>query len=605
MKKIIMLLLALTVIKTAQAWDIELEDIVITPSGIEEASGETGRKIDVISRRELKYLNPQDVAGALKYLPSITIDNYGSLGALKTIQMRGSTASQVLVLIDGRPINSPRSGDVSLNNIPVDDIERIELLRGPASSLYGSSAMGGVVNIITKKPPDKGQETELFSSFGTFRTYQEQLSTGAKSGNFGYRINSGYQSSQGHRDNGEFNAKDASAKLTYEFNPQNLLTLNGGFYKDKLGTPGTITSPDLNDTQMNRKNFFDLLWEVKPWEDKDIELSSRLYQDYDRLEFVETPQPLDKTTHSTKSRAVNLKYNQKISELYRLIGGLDLTNNHNDSSSTAKHRYNVYSGYIENQFVLWEKLGLNLSLRLDDYSNFGTNASPSLSLFYKLKGKARLNFLIARSFRAPTFNDLYWPATGFEEGNPNLQPEKGITFEFGLEKKFSKFFKTGLTYFRNDYDRLIKWQEDSDTIWRPHNIDAATIQGLEHEVSISPLDYLDINIDYAYLRARDDKTHKYLTYQPKHKSSLSLNYKGKAGLNVGIQGQFVNRSFSNTANSLYVKRYYVVGLRISQKLNDKTNIFVNIDNLLNKKYQIRTGYPLPGLSITSGVKLEF
>ena len=604
MKKIIMILLILTVIKTAEAREIEMEEIVITPSRMEEAVSKTGRKVDVVSHRKLKYLNPKDVSEVLKYSPSVTINDFGSLGAQKTIQMRGSTASQVLVLIDGRPINSPRSGDADLNNIPLEDIERIETLRGAASSLYGSSAMGGVVNIITKEPPDKGQETEISSSLGTYRTFQERLSYGAKLRNFGYRLNTGYQSSEGHRDNAEFNAKDASAKLTYEFNPHNLLTLNSGFYKDKLGTPGTITSPDLNDKQMDRKNFLDLFWEVKPWEDKDIELSSRIYQNYDRLEFVETPEPLDKTTHSTKSRALNLKYNHKISELYRLIFGLDLTDNHNDSSKTAKHHYAARAGYLENQFQLWEKLNLNLGLRLDNYSNFGSNASPSLSLLYKLKGEAKFNFLIARSFRAPTFNDLYWPATGVEEGNPNLQPEKGITFELGIEKEFSKFFKTGLTYFRSDYDKLIKWQQDP-IIWRPKNIDAATIQGLEQEVSISPLDYLDIKMSYAYLLAKDDKTHKFLIYQPKHKASLSLNYKGKAGLNVGLEGQFVDRSFDNAANSRYVKRYYVLGLRISQKLNNKTNIFINIDNLLNKKYQIRRGYPLPGLSVTSGIKVEF
>ena len=175
----------------------------------------------------------------------------------------------------------------------------------------------------------------------------------------------------------------------------------------------------------------------------------------------------------------------------------------------------------------------------------------------------------------------------------------------GIEKKFSRFFKTGLTYFKSEYERLIKWQQDSDTIWRPKNIDAAAIQGIEQEISISPLDYLDINISYAYLLAKDDKTHKYLTYQPKHKASLSLNYKGKAGLNVGLQGQFVDRSFHNASNSIYVKRYYVLGLRVSKKIKDKINIFTNIDNLFNKKYQIRRGYPLPGLSVTSGIKLEF
>ena len=111
------------------------------------------------------------------------------------------------------------------------------------------------MNIITKEPPDKGQETEISSSLGTYRTFQERLSYGAKLRNFGYRLNTGYQSSEGHRDNAEFNAKDASAKLTYEFNPHNLLTLNSGFYKDKLGTPGTITSLTLMISRWTGRTF--------------------------------------------------------------------------------------------------------------------------------------------------------------------------------------------------------------------------------------------------------------------------------------------------------------------------------------------------------------
>lgn len=249
-------------------------------------------------------------------------------------------------------------------------------------------------------------------------------------------------------------------------------------------------------------------------------------------------------------------------------------------------------------------LGVGLNILLGINKIWGAASLPASGFMGAILVTSVVYFLIARSFRAPTFNDLYWPATGVEEGNPNLQPEKGITYELGIEKEFSEFFKIELTYFRSDYDKLIKWQPDP-AIFRPNNIDAATIQGMEQEVSISPLDYLDLKINYTYLQARDDKTHKFLTYQPKHKTSLVLNYKGKAGLNVGLEGQFVDRSFDNAANSRYVQRYYVLGLKVAQKLNAKTNIFINLDNLLNKKYQIRRGYPLPGFSVTSGIKLEF
>jgi len=603
----------LTIIGVKLGWaeDINLEKIVVTPSRIEETSEESGRKVDIISSRDLKYLNPKNLSEALEDISSINISDYGSLGAKKIISIRGSTEKQVLVLVDGRPINNPRSGDVVLDTIPLDNIERIEVLRGPASSLYGTSAMGGVVNIVTKQPPRKGQKTEFVSSFGTFRTYQERLSHGIRFKNFGYRLNTSYQSSEGHRDNSEFNAKDVSTKLTYEFNPENKLTLNGGFYRDKLGIPGPTTSFDIDDKQVDYKNFFDLILGLKPWVDKDTEITIRTYQNYDRLEFSENTAgstsevAFSKNIHTTKARGLDLQFSQRLFKDYQLICGFNHVTNLNDSTSSAKHRYIVRAGYMENQLDLWQNLKINFGARLDDYSNFGTEISPSLNLLYQSKDNLSFHFLIARSFRAPNFNDLYWPATGSSEGNPNLQPEKGLTFEFGSELEFSKFFKTGLTYFRSDYDKLIKWQKDSDNINRPKNIDSATIQGVEQEFKIKAFDNLDIEIGYTYLRAKDDKTGKYLTYQPKHKVNLSLFYKGPAGLNFGLKGEFVDRRFDNAANTIYAKRYYVLGLRFNKKVNNRLDLFMNIDNLLNKKYQSRCGYPLPGFSLTSGMKLEF
>jgi outer membrane cobalamin receptor len=614
MKKIIQLLfenfiavmlLSVMSTKLSQAEDVELERIVVAPSRIEQFYGEVGRKIDVISKQDLKNLAPKDISEVLEDIPSVNISDYGSLGAKKIITMRGSTEKQVLIMVDGRPINNPRSGDIELNTIPLDNIERIEVLRGPASSLYGSSAMGGVVNIITKQPPEKGQKTKLLSSFGTFRTYQETLSHGGRFSNFGYQINSSYQSSEGYRDNAEFNAKDVNSKLIYERNPENKLTLQGGFYKDKLGTPGTITSPDLNDKQIDRKNFFDLQWEVKPWQDKDIELSMRTYQNYDRLEFIETPEPLDKTTHTTKSRAINLNFNQAVTRIYRAIWGFDWTENLNDSTASAKHEYTVRAGYLENQLDLFKNLKINFGARLDDYSNFGTEINPNFSLVYEFSQNTKLHSLIGRSFRAPTFNDLYWPLSGSSAGNPNLRPEEGITGEFGIEKRFSKFLKIELTYFRSDYNNLIQWQEGTDNIYRPQNISSAIIQGVEQKFKIEPFDNLDVDMGYTYLRAKDDKTHKYLTYQPKYKVNFSINYKGFSGFKIGLKGEFVDRRFDNATNTIYVKRYYVLGVKLSKDISKRLNLFLKIDNLLNKKYQSRRNYPMPGFSITTGMKLDF
>ena len=162
-----------TVFSLANAYcddSVELSKIVVTPSRIEQSEEKTPYKVDVVTGSEMRQAYPEDVTEALETLPSVNINDYGSLGATKSIRMRGATASEVLVLMDGRPLNSPRDGEVDLSTVPLAQVGRVEVVYGPGSSLYGSSAMGGTVNIISREPPQK-MKTEFTSLAGTFRTY--------------------------------------------------------------------------------------------------------------------------------------------------------------------------------------------------------------------------------------------------------------------------------------------------------------------------------------------------------------------------------------------------------------------------------------------------
>jgi outer membrane cobalamin receptor len=604
MKNLLRILILLGVTASAAFAEdgFELEKIVVTPSRYEQPHSKSGRKVNIISGAQLSQYHYKGLSEALDEIASVNIRDYGNLGAQKTIQMRGATASQVLVMVDGRPINSPRSGDLNLNTLPLENIERVEIMRGSGSSLYGSSAMGGIVNIITKKITKDKPKTELSSSFGTYRTYIDTLTHTGKIGRFGYLVATDYQSTESHRDHNEYDAKNFSDKLEYEISDSNKITLNSGFHKSKLETPGTITAIDINDYQIQLQNFIDLTYDFTT--PGDIGGLLKIYQNYDRLEFIERPDPLDKTTHTTKSRGLDIQLNREIFDFYHLLCGFNYVGNFNDSTSTAKHEYNVRAGYLENRLELLEKLHLNFGARIDDYSNFGTELNPSAGLSYDVNADTAIHILIARSFRPPTFNDLYWPSGGGLEGNPNLKPEKGISGEFGIRGKISKYLQTDLTYFRSDYDNLIKWTEDSDSVWRPHNFDSAGIQGIELENKIILTDDLELQADYTYLRAKDKKTHKYLIYQPKYKANFSLIHKNICGFKLGLRYEFVDRRFHDTANSIYVKRYYTLGVDVSRKIKDAT-IFLSVNNLLDKKYEATRGYPMPGFSVTSGFKLEF
>jgi outer membrane cobalamin receptor len=601
--------LALILSGTAWAEDVDLNKIVVTPSRIEQRYGFTAREVDIVTSRDIEASQANDVAEAIDKLTSVNISNYGGPGATKTIRMRGSTAAQVLVMVDGRPVNNPRDGEADLSALPLDNIERIEVMHGPASSLYGAGAMGGTVNIITKEPPKEKQKTELFTSFGTKRTYNERLSNGGRISNFGYLITGDYQSSEGFRPNSELNAKDFNTKFEYQLNSSNKVKLNTGFYKSKTGTPGPVTNFDPDDKQANIKDFLSFNWDFKP--DTDTAVLATVYNNYDRLEFMENDAaslfdiPFTKSVHTTKVWGTDLQFTKRFTSLYQAICGFNYVHNSNDSTDTAKHRYIVRAGYLENQFDISGKLKATLGARVDGYSNFGTQIDPSFSVLYKFNDKTSARCVISRSFRAPTFNDLYWPDTGWAKGNPDLRPEKGATAEIGFNTKPWNFLSSDITYYRSNYSELINWMPDDAGVWTPQNIGSAVIHGIELNNAIYLPKNFEFDTGYTYLRAMNDKTHKFLIYQPQYKVDLGLKYKELNGFQAALTCQFTNTRYHNAENSIKVKRFFIFGLNASKKFRNGLTYLFSIENLANREYQVIRDYPMPNLSVTSGLKYEF
>ncbi len=587
-------------LKAESGNEVDLSKIVVTPSRIEEEQGRTSSKVDVITAKEIQSSTSSDLTAPLTGLTGVNISDYGELGSSKSVRMRGTTAAQVLILVDGRPINSPRDGEVDLSTIALDNIEKIEVVHGPGSSLYGSSAMGGTVNILTKNPPKEGQKTEIFSSFGTFRTYNERLSHGARIGDFGYLLNTGYQYSGGYRENSKFDSRDLNTKLEYALNNENSLNFNTGVFKSKKETPGSTIYPDFDNKQNNLKNFQDLNWDFKP--DESLNFSAKTYSNHDRLEYLDPASVND--THTTDSRGLNMQVNKKFTDIFQGIYGFNYTANLNDSTATGKHKYIVRAGYLENHLYLFEKLKLNLGTRIDDYSNSGTQTNPSFGVVYSFNEKNNIRGSIARSFRVPTFNELYWPNDGWTQGNPNLKPEKGITKEIGIDTQPHKNLSTALIYFRSDFTDLIDWPYESG-MYTSKNVAKARMDGIELENKLYLFQNFEIGLNYTFLKATDRNTRKDLTYQPRNKVDATLKYHNVTGFTCELTGQFTSRRYSDSGNTNPVKKFYVYGLNLSQKINKNITGFFWFKNALNRKYEVLKDYPAPGFSATAGIKVSF
>ncbi len=583
------------------AEDISLEKIVVTPSRNEASYKTVSQKVDVITAKEIETAAASNPSEALEQISSVNIKDYGGPGAKKIINIRGSTEKQVLVMMDGRPLTNAHSGDIDLSTIPVENIEKIEVVHGPASGLYGSSAMGGVVNIITKNPPRKGFKTTLYSGFGTFRTYTERLTHGGNLNKFGYLLTGDYKTSEGFRGHSESSAKDASIKMSYEFSDDNRLAFNSGFSRTDTESPGPKTNNTLDDYQKWLKSFLDLTWKTKIWDKLGIILKT--YENHDRLEFTSRPIPLIRSVHVTKTRGQDLQFDYQFAKFYKFLFGFNYAGNFDDSSVTGKHKYNVRSGFLQNQLELFNRLHVDFGGRIDDYSNFGTEVTPNIGLTYEIDEKTRIRILHGRSFRAPTFSDLYWDETSYK-GNPNLRPERGKSYEFGIEREFLDKLTLDLTYFRNDFKNLIKWQLGGDSVWRPQNINKANIQGLEFNGKLALNKNFDVNLEYTYQRPMNRVLHKDLPDQPRYKVNTTFGYHDNNGLRLCLKWEFTDRKFSNETNTLYVKRHFLLGLDASKKLNQRTTLFVSIDNLTNRTYEVVSGYPMPGFSIDAGLKFD-
>ena len=232
-------------------------DIVVSATRIPQAVRDVGVSVSVVPRETIEKLNAQNVGEVLNKVADVRLDTYGSMGARSDISIRGSSANQVYVMVDGRPINVPSLGMADLSQYPADQVERIEIIRGPGSVLYGAGALAGVVNIITRDPPEK-MRTDLTASYGTKNTRILQMDNGAKIGDLGYFVTASQNASDGWRDNSECDGYHASGKLAYDLSAESRLTLNSGFSRQNQGVPGSTSWPTPNAKQYDRQYWFDL-----------------------------------------------------------------------------------------------------------------------------------------------------------------------------------------------------------------------------------------------------------------------------------------------------------------------------------------------------------
>ncbi len=592
-----------------------LDEIVVTASRYPVELSKTPVSMEVVSEEELVNSSAESVAEILNDITGINIIDQGGPAGLKSIHLRGSNPAQVLILLDGQPINNSQNGQTDLGQLPLVYVKRIEVLKGPASAIYGANALGGVVNIITKESSGEPQ-TFLKLAYGSNNTNNLQFNYSTRQEETGYYVGVNKKSSAGHRktpDNSGFEQLVIFTKINHQLNNNSKLIFTLNYNESDKDSPGMLIDnnsdgdyDDLYDSKGTPKATMDDLdknlsikWiEKKSYTDTAAMIyynqHENIYDDPDQWGYSGS------SRHTTNKTGIELNRTNYLEE-QTITYGLEVKNNEIDSNENGQRKFINKAIYFQDEWEVKEPIKITLGLRYDNHVKFGSELSPRFGTVYSLNDSTNMHISVGKSYRTPTFNDLYWPADAYTEGNSDLKPERGVAYEAGIIN-LQNGRKTEVNIFKKKIEDLIEWAAGDDWIYRPYNLNNAVINGAELIYEKQLQKNLSFNMNYTYLDAKNQATGEKLSGEARHFASLGLNY-SKNDYKLRINSKYVGERADET-----LKDYIVVNSKISKLLilEDRNIEFaLTVKNLLDEEYQVNKGYPMPGRNYMLEISIDF
>lgn len=624
-----------TVVKTDTAGLYRLSEVVISATKTATPALQVASSISVIDSSEIANRNAFNVADLLKDQYGVYVAQQGSPGALESIFLRGGNSNHTLVLIDGIEMNMPNdpSNTFDFSDLTADNIERIEILRGPQSILYGSDALAGVINVVTKR--GYGKPKALLSleggSYGTVKglggingsidllnyslTFSKYKTTGfsAASIKYGNTEKDGTNNNNFSSRIGVNFSRNFNINVFYRYNNANTdYDQHGGEYGDdptykyKLDESAFRTEGNLSflNGLLTQKLGFSYFRNVRKYN-----FDSTLYNPYSSRSF-----------YDGRKTKFDLQNNLNISDNLKFILGLETEQEKAYTeyySYTSSYLYEnilpltslrTSAVYLESQTKFLNSLFGTIGIRVDHHQKFGDKITYRIAPAYIIwQTGTKLKATLGTGFKTPSLTFLFDPVYG----NPNLRPEQSIGWDAGVEQFINNYLSCGITYFSNSYKDLFGYDEN----YREININKALTNGVEVFMEINPVKDLKLKANYTYTNAVDksdnfpDKDQPLLR-RPKNKIDLNIDYNFSDEINTNIDLIYVGKrddkiftGFSSERTEL--STYTVINLSVSYKIFDYISLNGRIENLLDKYYEEVYGYATPGFSAYAGIKFIF
>jgi outer membrane cobalamin receptor len=652
-KILILLLLASLGGFSAWAQDLpELTEVVVTATRVESGLVDSPSFVTVITRKDIEESGATNLAGALAAQSGVVVNDNGAEGSPKTVSIRGSSSAQVLVLLDGMRLNSSRDGTIDLATIPLEDVERVEVVRGGESVVYGTGAIGGVINVITRTaakpgislrltngsyiPRDAYEVTATFPSVAKnlvaanfmdlLDSQRLSLSLSGKLGDVGVSGGGAVV-----RAANAFTWNDATLindwrRRSYaeDFGGEAFAGLDAALLDGRLAAkasvalsntdaPGSVKYVSTTAKQKDTNASVSLSWKTDRFLADALNLDLKAFYRYDELGYADPAYPPD-SLHTTHSASLDLTQKLTYSEQFFAVYGGSIWYDwaKSTSFSAVKDRLNV-AAFLSVPFTPLEALTFSPSLRYDYFSDFPGSFSLKLSTVYLLSDNSSVKASIGNEYRVPTLNDLYfYDSSGFTLSNPNLKPEASYSGEVGCSLE-TRRLAIDVSVFGRWVSNHIIWQPNASFIFMPQNL-TALLPGVEFHgrAVLGDLVSLELNYTFLYsmllndgsqdLRASDNRR---VPMAPMHNFSAGARYRDRIN-SAGVALKYESMKYIDSANteSLALSDYWVVDVDYALAATENLTFSVALRNLFNQLYFTQSGYPMPPFSVETGVRVK-
>ena len=588
--------------------------IVVTAERNPQPLADSPSAVAVITQQQIQAKKPFDLLDVLRLAPGLSFAQSGTRGKSTSVFTRGTNSNQTLVLVDGVRANSPQDGRFDFGQIPVENVERVEIVRGPASALYGSDAIGGVINIITKRgsgPLKPGGSLE-FGNRGINR--QEINASGAFGKNDENRLSfSGFRlQTDGNFDNDDYRNVGASLRFDRSLSTNKTLSFIGRTSQSKFGVPGQrnlsfdpFQRDNSRDTQLSlqfenldgkRRDKIVLGQYDRKLEDDDTRDQTAAAAAPSR--FKNQVQSLDAQTSYDFGRnlvTAGFEARHESADILSNFAFFDSTTNTVQTGGSQYDRSTrTYALFAQDEFKTG-KFTLVPGVRYEDNSQFGNFTSYRVAGAYDVAARTRLKASYGTAFKAPSFDSLYFP----NFGNPNLNPETSRGYDVGVLQKFGAG-TVELTYYNNKINDLIA---SDPTTFLPANIARAKTHGFELALD------QPINRNFRLLVAGNttatSSSGSRLLRRPRFNASADLlanRGKFEADLGFVAQGERYDSNFVNQFTPVKYGGYVRTDFTLSYRVRPQFSVYARVGNLFDRKYEEVAGYPAPRFNVSLGIK---